>query len=112
MHADGCHNRVLLRINHTDIVRSGIDHIDFILFAVGGNTSGSHTHGNSFPELKRTQINHCDCITFSIGDVGILTGGRTKITQVAWAEVQPTKASDDCQEDNDEKNFSQGRTLF
>src|SRR5215469_9290445 len=109
MHADRGQHGVRFRVDHADVVRSGIDHVNFILFAVAGDTGRLDSHAQRLGEFKPAQIDHADRIAFAVCDVGILTKCRSVARQRLFAEIPPADPAENRQKYRDEEEFSQGR---
>ena len=75
MHPDGGHNFIAFRINHADAVGLGVDDVDFVFLAVGGNAGRFVADVNGPGRLKGAQVDDRDGVALAVGDVRVLAIG-------------------------------------
>src|SRR5437763_3775742 len=110
MDTDGRDNFVAFSIDHTHIVRSGIDDVNLILLAIGSDSGRLPPHFQCPDRRKRPQVDHTDRIALSIGDVGVLTVGGAIIGQIALMEIPPAESSGGGDRENCKEELSQGES--
>ena len=98
MYANRRYYRVRLGVDDGDVVRAGVDHVNFILRAVGGDAGGLAPYRNGFGQRERAQIDHAYRVAFAVGDVGVLAVGRPVVGQGLGAEVPPAQTGQDREE--------------
>ena len=110
MHPDGSHHGIALGINDADIVRTCIDHIDFIFLGIGCHASGFTADFYGLCRLECAQVNDRDRVALAVGDVGIFTVGGAVIRQGWLTEIPPSQGGA-CQrkQHHEEEEFSQNQ---
>ena len=108
MYSDRSHNRISLRIDDCDVVRAGIDNINFVLCRIGGNPGWLTSHAYRLHRLKRAQIDHADGIALAVGDVGVFAICGTVVGKRTLMEIPPPDRDRDGGENGDEEELSQG----
>ena len=109
VNADRRHDFVLLGVNHADVRGASVDHVHFISFGIGRNSSRFRTNGEIAHHLKRAQVNHCDGVAFVIGDVSVLAIARSPGRQAALVEIPPAARKGQRYEYGDEEEFAHRR---
>ena len=107
MNADCGHDRIRLGVDYADVVRAGVDDVNFIFLAVCRDAGGLAADPDGFRKGERSQVNHAHRVAFSVGDVGVLAVEGTVVGKRLFAEVPPAYSAEDGNYDSDEKEFSQ-----
>ena len=80
MYADRGDDLIFICIDDTDVMRVGVDDVDFFLLGASGYAGGVQSDGDGFLKAERAQVNDADRVAASVGDVGVLV--------VEWAAIR------------------------
>src|SRR3954469_17221328 len=108
MHTDRRDDRVRLRVNHVDVIRSAVDDVYLVLLAVSGDPGGFAAHVQGLRQPEIAQINHADGVALAVGDVGKLAECGTILGKRLLAKIPPSQSAEDGQQHSDEEELSQG----
>ena len=108
LYTDGRGDRVGLGVDHRDVVRSAIDHVNLILCAVSSDTGRIASNMKSLRQSEITKVDHADSVALAVGDIGEFTKGRSVIGQLLLAEIPPSDSAKDGHEHSDDEEFAQG----
>src|SRR5208282_2905001 len=107
VHADRGRDGVRLGVDDGYIVRSRVDHVDFVLLAVGRDAGRFAAYGDGLRERERAQIDHADRVALAVGDVSVFAVKRPVVGQRLLAKVPPGSSAEDGEQNRDKEEFSQ-----
>lgn len=102
MHADRSDDRVGLGVDHVHIIRSRIDHVDFILLAIDGDACRLAAYVQGLGQGESAHVDDADRIALAIGDVRVLAKSGPVVWEWLLTEVPPSETTKDGNEDGDE----------
>ena len=104
--ADGGHNFILLGVNHADIRRSRVDHVNFVALRIGCDSSGIRADLQGSHRLKTSQINDSNRIALAICYIRVLAVKRAVGGEGALVKVIPSRGKTSGTRTASSRNFS------
>jgi len=105
--ADGGNNFILLGVDHADIRRPGVNHINFVSLGISRNSSRLVAHLQSSHRTKATQVNDGNRVALAVADVCKFAVERSVAGESALVKVVPAGGEEERDEDGDKKEFAQ-----
>ena len=111
MHANGGDDGIGFGIDDSDVIGTGIDHVDFVLLTVGGDAGGFASDVKGLRQPEHAHVDDADSIALAVRHVGVLTKERAVVRKAALVEVPPSRSTEDGQQNSDEQELAQGAKI-